>query len=82
MAINNWRVGQALLSVSRLNEILPELTEEEVLACLELEARSRRRHSVLTRLISRAARLNELRYVESLNHKYYPAHLRAQLIKE
>ncbi len=70
MAVRNWYVSQALDSVARLNKILPELTEEEVLACLDLESQSARRKSIIDRLISRAARLNELGYVLGLRNKH------------
>ncbi|WP_025915473.1 hypothetical protein [Herminiimonas sp. CN] len=70
MAIRSWYVGQALASVSKLNNVLSELTEEEILACLDLESQSSRRKSIVDRLISRAARLNELWYVSTLNEKY------------
>lgn len=70
MSVRKWHVAQALSSVVRLNELLEELTEEEVLACLRLEAASARRGSVISRLISRAVRLNELRYSNSLKEKF------------
>lgn len=54
-----------------MNEVLPELTEDEVKAALELESGSRRRRSILDRLISRAIRLNELSYAKSLKEKYH-----------
>jgi hypothetical protein len=69
--INDWNVSQALSSMARLTELLPELTEADVIAALELESRSRRRRSVINRLISRATRLNELRYSTSLQRKYH-----------
>lgn len=71
MPVNQWNVDQALSSFVRLNEVLDELTEEEVLACLDLESASRRRRSIIDRLISRAVRLNELRYSQSLKEKYH-----------
>ncbi len=61
---------QALGSVAQLNSILLELTEEEVLACLDLESQSARRKSVINRLIARAARLNEIAYVTAIKMKY------------
>jgi hypothetical protein len=69
-AINDWNVGQALASVQRLVELLPGLTEDEVMAALELESRSRRRRSVIDRLIARAVRINELNYSSTLRKKY------------
>lgn len=70
MSVRKWYVSEALTSYARLTELLPELTEEEVLACLELEAASTRRESVLDRLISRAVRLNELHYQRQLKEKF------------
>lgn len=69
--IRKWYVSQALISVSRLNEVLAELTAAEVTAALELEAASGRRRSILDRLISRAVRLNEISYSQSLKEKYH-----------
>jgi hypothetical protein len=71
MAVRKWHLGQALESFARLNEIITELTEDEVLAALELEAASRRRRSMIDRLISRAVRLNEMNYVANLKEKYH-----------
>ncbi len=73
MAVRNWHMAQALKSVASLNENLGELTEEEVLACLDLESQSLRRKSIVDRLISRAVRLNELEYVKTLSKKYRAA---------
>lgn len=55
----------------RLHDLIDELTEEEVLAALDLESGSQRRRSIIDRLISRAARLNELKYVKTLKEKYH-----------
>jgi hypothetical protein len=70
MAVRKFLTGQALQSFGSLNDNLQELTEEEVLACLNLEAATRRRVSILNRLISRAARLNEVSYVAKLKKTY------------
>ena len=51
--------------------MLDELSEDEVLACLQLESASRRRQSILDRLISRAVRLNELSYNRQLKEKFH-----------
>lgn len=63
-------VSQALASFSALNELINDLTEEEVLAALDLEAATTRRQSLIDRLISRAVRLNELNYQRQLKEKY------------
>jgi hypothetical protein len=74
MAVRQFEVGRALESFSALKDCLPHLTLEEVLAALDLEVASRRRQSVIDRLISRAARLNELAYVAKLKEKYHGTH--------
>lgn len=71
MSIRKWYINQALESFSRLNAVLNELTLAEVLACLDLETATRRRRSVTDRLISRAVRLNEIVFNQSLQEKYH-----------
>lgn len=66
-----WYIDQALQSFLRLNEVLGDLTEAEVLACLNLEAASQRRRSVIDRLISRAVRLREIEYNRQLKEKFH-----------
>lgn len=70
MEVRKWYVGQALESFARLCEIIDDLTYEEVIACLDLEASTRRRRSVLNRLISRAVRLAEIDLNRNLKEKY------------
>ena len=70
-APRKWYVGQALESFVRLNEVISDLTEDEVYACLDLEAASKRRASILDRLISRATRLNEISFTRQLKEKYH-----------
>ena len=74
MTVRRYYIDKALKSFFSLTQTLDELTEEEVLACLELEAGSRRRQSVLDRLISRAVRLNELSYNLKLKEKFHGTH--------
>ena len=71
MSVRKWYIDQALESFQRLNEVIGELTAEEVTACLDLEAASRRRRSVTDRLISRAVRLNEIEFKSNLEKKYH-----------
>lgn len=71
MSVRKWYIGEALKSFVRLNEVLSELTEEEVLACLKLEAASQRRRSVIDRLISRAVRLKEIETTLQLRKQYH-----------
>lgn len=71
MSARQWTISEALESARSLAEHIDELTEEEVIAALELESGSSRRLSILDRLISRAVRLNELRYKQNLKEKYH-----------
>lgn len=71
MAVRRFQIDQALHTFKSLTSVLEELTEEEVLACLKLEASSRRRQSILDRLISRAVRINELSYSTRLKEKFH-----------
>ena len=70
MSVSKFNVTLALESARALNEHIDGLTEEEVLAALDLESGSRRRPSIINRLISRAVRLNEVRYAAQLKEKY------------
>ena len=67
----SWLVTRALDSYPSLVAVLNELTHAEVIAALELESRTRRRGSILDRLISRAVRLNEISYKQELKGKYH-----------
>jgi hypothetical protein len=71
MTVRRFYIGQALNSFADLGRVLHELTEEEVLAALKLEAATHRRPSILERLISRATRLNELSYNLKLKEKFH-----------
>lgn len=71
MTLRQWHVGQALDSFRSLIGVLGELTEEEVMHCLQVEAGSLRRRSVIDRLISRAARINEQRFTRQLKEKFH-----------
>lgn len=71
MTVRKLLVDQALASYAGLTAVLDEMTEEEVIACLELEAGSRRRQTILDRLTSRAVRLNELSYNRQLKEKFH-----------
>lgn len=71
MSVSKYKINEALRSFAALNEVIGKLTEEEVLACLQLESATQRRQSILDRLVSRAARLNEVKYVRQLKEKYH-----------
>lgn len=70
MAVRKWYLNQALASYPSLKRVLGELTQEEVLAALELESATLRRRSLIDRLISRAIRLNELTFTRQLKEKF------------
>lgn len=70
MTVSKFKIVQALESARALNDHINDLTEEEVLAALDLESGGRRRPSIVDRLVSRAARLNEVRYTAHLKEKY------------
>lgn len=71
MPIRQWYVSEALHSMRRLEEIIDEVSHDEVIAALALESGSRRRKSIINRLISRAVRLNELEYSNKLKELYH-----------
>lgn len=71
MSVRKACVDQALTSYPSLKAIVNELTEEEVMAALTIESATRRRQSIVLRLIARANRINELRYVAELKKKFH-----------
>lgn len=71
MSVRTWHVTQALGSFRSLCGVLVELTEEEVLHCLQVEASSSRRRSVIDRLISRATQLHGERYTRQLKERFH-----------
>lgn len=71
MTIRKWYTDRALDSYAELNEVVGELTEEEVLACLTLEASTRRRRSILNRLIQRAVRLRSVELTRQLKEQFH-----------
>lgn len=68
--VRKFEVTRALDSFGALVSGLNDLTEEEVIAALDLESSTRRRQSFIDRLISRAVRLNEVSYSRQLKEKY------------
>ena len=72
--MRHWHIAKALKSVRSLDEIIGELTEEEILHVLEIEVGSSRRSSVIDRLFHQAVELNRQTYVAKLKEKYkWPA---------
>lgn len=61
-----WFRTQALESYRSLGRVINELTLDEITTCLELEAGSLRRRSVIDRLIKRAVVLTTI----ALQEKY------------
>jgi hypothetical protein len=68
--VNTWRIARALGSYRALIENIGEMSEEEVLNALEVEAGSRRRGVILDKLIQKAAELQRHTYIKSLKEKY------------
>jgi hypothetical protein len=64
--VREWHVKRALESMVALAEVAKDLTLDEVLYCLNLEARTRRRKSILIALVRYAARLNKREYISHL----------------
>lgn len=64
-------VQAALESYENLSKVIGDLEESEVYACLDLETASRRRRSIMDRLISRAVRIHELNFKSQLQEKYH-----------
>lgn len=71
MSVRKSCIDEALRSYESLKGIVNELTEEEVFAALDLESSTRRRQSIVLRLIARATRLNEMRYSRELKERYH-----------
>jgi hypothetical protein len=66
MAVREWQMQLALKSVRDLVSVIDQLTEEEVLAAIELEKSSRRRKHVLERLTNKAADFNRQSFISKL----------------
>ena len=69
MAIREWHTKRTLESFRSLLDNVGELTEEDVLHCLHFEVGTRRRTSVVNRLIQQAAEINRQNYLNSLKEK-------------
>jgi len=69
--MDNWRILRALDSVRNLVDDLNEFTEPEILYALQLECDTRRRSTVIDRLIAKAADLHRQNYVVKLKEKYH-----------
>lgn len=65
--MDNWRVGEALVSLSRLKEILPQMTEEEVIKAIALEEETHRRASLLVLLRRQAKRFASNKLQSAIN---------------
>lgn len=66
-----YQLGLATLSMTGLRSVINDLTLEEVIAALDLEAHSLRRKSHIDRLIARASRLKEVEFATQLREKYH-----------
>jgi len=66
---NNWRINQALYNYRSCVKVLPTLTMEEVERCLEIEQGTRRRATLIDRLIRRLSVLQTHKLKEQ--HKWH-----------
>jgi len=48
--VNRWRLSEALTSVRRLAAVLKDMTDEELVAAIQLEQTAGRRKSILLKL--------------------------------
>ena len=67
--MNDWRVSEALVSFSRLREILPQMAEEEIIRAIALEEETHRRQSVLKLLYRQARRLSRNKLHQAINQE-------------
>ena len=67
--MNEWRVSEALVSLRRLLEILPQMTEEEIIRAIALEEETHRRQSVLKLLYRQARRLSRNKLHQAINQE-------------
>lgn len=74
MKIRKYYVDQALHSYDSLIAIMQQLTLDEVLLALSLEAETRRRKTIMSRLIGKAARLQGQTLTRELRKKYGKAY--------
>lgn len=70
MVSRKWHMSRALESYRVLGTVINELTLVEITDCLDLEAGSQRRRSVIDRLITRAIQLSVLEITNRLQEKY------------
>jgi hypothetical protein len=70
MSVRESKITLALSSIRDLRQVIGELTEEELQACLQFECESRRRKSVYNALIAKLAELNRQTFITHLKEKY------------
>lgn len=73
MPVREFYVNEALHSFHSQRRILGRLTKEECLHALRLEAASRRRKSIIRRLIQRAVHVHERDYRDALKKEFLDA---------
>lgn len=72
--MDQFRITKALRSIRSLDDVIDEMTEEEVLHVLSIEVGARRRTTMVTRLFQKAVDLNRQTYEATLKEKYkWPA---------
>jgi len=70
MAVRKWHLNEALVSYRRLLGVIHELTLEEVMAALNLEAATQRRQSLTAKLVDRAVQLESRIILKRLQEKF------------
>ena len=72
--MRQWHIAKAMKSVRSLDEVIDELTEEEIFHIVEVEVGGNRRPSVVNRLLHKAVELNRQTYLAKLKEKFkWPA---------
>ena len=62
--MSNWHINEALISWRKLNEVLMQLTIQEIANAIEIEEGTRRRKTLIKRL---ASRLSAIKAEETRN---------------
>jgi hypothetical protein len=63
--LNQWRISEALVSVRRLVDLLPSLTDSEIKQMIALEEASARRKSFLDKLYREARQRARKEFIRS-----------------
>lgn len=67
--MNDWRISEALTSVRRLEGVIDQMTDSEVVRAIALEEASLRRTSILQRLHRKARALARVQHEAALKQQ-------------